>query len=100
MKGYSNDGIEVFRRFFDQIVERCQQARLVWGRELYIDGTKVQANASKDSLKPRFFVEAHLSTLFSDQAEEATEEGERDASQDESTSLELSPQVEKSDPVA
>lgn len=31
-------GLEVFRRFFDAIVEQCQQARLVWGRELYIDG--------------------------------------------------------------
>jgi transposase len=27
-------GIEVFRRFFDAIVEQCQQAGLVWGREL------------------------------------------------------------------
>src|SRR5215831_244808 len=58
-------GVEVFRRFFEAIVEQCQHAKLVWGRELYIDGTKVQANASTDSLTPRFFVEAHLSTLFS-----------------------------------
>ena len=27
-------GVEVFRRFFEQIVEQCQQAGLVWGREL------------------------------------------------------------------
>ncbi len=27
-------GIEVFRRFFDAIVEQCQEAGLVWGREL------------------------------------------------------------------
>src|SRR5260221_7040971 len=66
-------GVEVFRRFFEQIVEQCQQAGLVWGRELYIDGTKVQANASKDSLKPRFFIEAHLNHLFPEQAAEATE---------------------------
>jgi transposase len=92
-------GVEVFRRFFEQIVEQCQQAGLVWGRELYIDGTKVQANASKDSLKPRFFVEAHLSTLFSDHAEEVTGEGEQDASQDESASTEPSLQLEKASPV-
>jgi transposase len=92
-------GVEVFRRFFEQIVEQCQQAGLVWGRELYIDGTKVQANASKDSLKPRFYVEAHLSTLFSDKAEEAAEAGEQDASQEESASPEPSPQVEKSSPI-
>jgi transposase len=42
-------GIDVFRRFFDAIVEQCQQAGLVWGRELYIDATKVQANADLDS---------------------------------------------------
>ncbi len=92
-------GVETFRRFFEQIVEQCQQAGLVWGRELYIDGTKVQANASKDSLKPRFFVEAHLSTLFSDQAEEATGTGEQDAIEDESASSEPSHQEEKASPV-
>ncbi len=57
-------GVEVFRRFFEAIVEQCQAAGLVWGKELYFDGTKVQANAGKDSLKPRFYVEAHLHELF------------------------------------
>jgi transposase len=27
-------GLEVFRRFFDTVVEQCQHAGLVWGREL------------------------------------------------------------------
>ncbi len=27
-------GLEVFRRFFEAIVEQCQHAKLVWGREL------------------------------------------------------------------
>ena len=27
-------GLDVFRRFFDAIVEQCQQAKLVWGKEL------------------------------------------------------------------
>ena len=31
-------GIDVFRRFFDKIVEQCQAAGLVWGKELYFDG--------------------------------------------------------------
>src|SRR5438105_6724890 len=44
-------GVEVFRRFFEKIVEQCQQAGLVWGKELYIDATKVKANASLESLK-------------------------------------------------
>jgi|SRR5215469_11019212 len=62
-------GIDVFRRFFEAIVEQCQQAGLVWGRELYFDGTKVLANASTESVKPRFAVEAHLSHLFAPEAE-------------------------------
>jgi transposase len=57
-------GLEVFRRFFEAIVERCIEAGLVWGRELYFDATKVEANASPDSMTPRFFVEEHLGRLF------------------------------------
>src|SRR5260370_24714064 len=66
-------GVEVFRRFFDKIVEQCQAAGLVWGRELYFDGTKVAANAGKDSLKPRFYIEAHLESLFGE-ADQRTEQ--------------------------
>jgi hypothetical protein len=29
--------VVIFRRFFEKIVEQCQQVGLVWGRELYID---------------------------------------------------------------
>jgi transposase len=74
-------GLEVFRRFFEAIVVQCQQAGLVWGRELYFDATQVQADASLDSLTARFAVnarqtrdaapepqqqavEAHLAALF------------------------------------
>src|SRR5881275_1420006 len=66
-------GVDIFRRFFDAIVEQCQQEKLVWGRELYIDSTQVSANADLDSLTPRFAVEAreaiqtHLAALFSDE---------------------------------
>jgi transposase len=64
-------GLEVFRRFFEAIVEQCQQAGLVWGQELYIDATKVLANASVESVKTRFAVEAHLASLFEADACEA-----------------------------
>jgi transposase len=63
-------GLEVFRRFFEAIVEQCRQAKLVWGEELYFDSTQVNANADLDSLAPRFAVEAreaiqhHLAALF------------------------------------
>ncbi len=43
-------GLEVFRRFFERIVEMCMDAGLVWGKELFFDSTKVQANAAVDSL--------------------------------------------------
>src|SRR6266571_2715087 len=66
-------GVEVFRRFFETIVDQCQQAGLVWGKELYIDATKVNANASMDSVKPRFAVDSHLRELFSPQGKEASE---------------------------
>ena len=57
-------GLDVFRRFFDTVVEQCQQAGRIWGQELYLDATQVKANASLNSLAPRFAVEAHLTTLF------------------------------------
>src|SRR6202165_2398792 len=66
-------GVEVSRLFFDAIVEQCQQDKLVWGKELYIDSTQVNANADLDSLTPRFAVEAreamqaHLAALFSEE---------------------------------
>src|SRR5215211_3053598 len=57
-------GLDIFRRFFAVIVEQCRSAGLVWGRELYVDATKVEANASLDSVVPRFAVESHVGTLF------------------------------------
>jgi transposase len=80
-------GLDVFRRFFDAIVEQCQQAKLVWGKELYIDSTQVNANADLDSLTPRFAVEAreaiqqHLSALFAQETpqQESAEETSKDA---------------------
>jgi transposase len=74
-------GLHVFRRFFEAIVEQCQQAGLVWGRELYFDATQVQADAALDSLTARFAVEArestkaveaHLTALFTDSSDEGT----------------------------
>ncbi len=56
-------GLEVFRRFFERIVEECAEAGLVWGKELYFDATKVEANASLNSVAPRFSVEAHLGSF-------------------------------------
>jgi transposase len=68
-------GLEVFQRFFEQIVERCIQAGLVWGKELYFDGTKVRANAAFDKLEGRIELVAqqHLENLFPDADDQSTE---------------------------
>src|SRR3954463_1553013 len=65
-------GLEIFRRFFEEIVELCVEAGLVWGEELYFDSTKMEANAAVDSLAPRWAVEAHLDELFDEEEEEPT----------------------------
>jgi transposase len=71
-------GLGVFRRFFEAVVEQCREAGLVWGKELYFDATQVNANASLDSIAPRFAVEAHLGELFTDEnaADSSPQEGE------------------------
>jgi Transposase domain (DUF772) len=63
-------GPRIFRRFFERIVEMCVEAGLVRGEELFIDSTKVEADAAVDSLAPRWFVEAHLHDLFEEDAGE------------------------------
>ena len=59
-------GLAVFQRFFEQIVQLCIDAGLVWGQELHFDGTLVEANADYDKQVPRFYAQAqeHLQELF------------------------------------
>jgi transposase len=59
-------GLPIFQRFFERVVELCQDAGLVWGKELIFDATKVRANANVDSLVPRWYAQAraHLTDLF------------------------------------
>jgi transposase len=62
-------GIEVFERFFEKVIDLCQELGLVWGRERYFDATKVEANADLDSLVPRFYYDttANVADLFADE---------------------------------
>jgi transposase len=92
-------GVELFRCFFEAIVDQCQQAGLVWGKELYVDATKVNANASMESVKPRFAVEAHLANLFAAEPEGPAEEAQQLATQGEPASREPSPQEVMAAPV-
>ncbi len=61
-------GLEVFQRFFEQIVQLCMDAGLVWGKELHVDGTLAEANADYDRQIPRFAWQAHVQSLFEDPA--------------------------------
>jgi transposase len=63
----SRYGVEAFQRFFERIVELCMEAGLVEGEELYFDATRVEADASMDSLRPRLSLAAtqeHVRALF------------------------------------
>jgi len=64
-------GLGTFRRFFEEIIERCAKAGLVWGEELYFDATKIEANASLESIVPRFAVEQHLQDLFEEDPQDS-----------------------------
>lgn len=59
-------GVPVFRRFFEYVVDLCEHAGLIWGREVLADATRVPGNASMDSLVPRLktVVDDHLVELF------------------------------------
>jgi hypothetical protein len=71
-------GVRIFARFFEQVVDLCQEAGLVWGKELFFDATKVQANADLDSLFPRFYHEAkaHVAGLFADEVADTASDDE------------------------
>lgn len=65
-------GVEAFQRFFERIVELCMEAGLVEGEELYFDATRVEADASMDSLRPRLSLAAtreHVRMVFEENAE-------------------------------
>ena len=75
-------GLAVFRRFFEHVVDLCQEAGLVWGKEVLADATRVPGDAAMDSLRPRRseVVDDHLVALFGadtapDDANEATRDG-------------------------
>ena len=61
-------GLPIFARFFERVVDLCQEAGLVWGRELFFDATKIRADAAVASLVPRFAYEAkaHVADLFAE----------------------------------
>lgn len=59
-------GLPVFEWFFERIVNLCIEAGLVWGEEVYCDGTMTRANASRESLRPQLQIVTaeYLQRLF------------------------------------
>lgn len=84
-------GLALFKRFFERVVELCDEAGLVWGKELFIDATKVRANADVDSLVPRFFQRAkeHLRELFASDREGSEAEADSAATESDLADLTL-----------
>jgi transposase len=66
-------GLPLCVRFFTHIVALGQQAGLVWGADLIVDGTKGRANAASDALLPRWYAaaKAHLEDRFAHMPDEA-----------------------------
>jgi len=90
-------GVTIFRRFFDRIVEQCQQAGLVWGKELYFDSTQVEANADRDKMVPRFYLDAiteHLTALFPEGDTSQQQQDDLAAPQPIPLPVDLPPEVE------
>ena len=50
-------GLVIFWKFFEEVIERCAEAGLVRGEELFFDSTKVRADTDVDSLASRSLVE-------------------------------------------
>jgi transposase len=92
-------GLVIFQRFFEKVVDLCQAAGLVWGQELYFDGTKIRANAAVAGMVPRWYWQAkqHLEALFPE--EEGTVPAENSAPRPESPAIQLSQSPAPSTPV-
>jgi transposase len=63
-------GLAVFRRFFEYVVDLCEDAGLIWGTEVLADATRIPGNAAMDSLVPRLHavIDDHLLDLFDEQS--------------------------------
>lgn len=59
-------GVTIFQAFFERILTLCVEAGLVWGKELYVDATMLEANADYERQVPRLTQSAqeHVQELF------------------------------------
>jgi transposase len=52
-KARSRWGIDVFTRFFENVLGQCIEAGLIDGRTIHVDSGVINANAGKDGLRPK-----------------------------------------------
>ena len=52
-KARSRWGIDVFAKFFENVLSQCIKAGLVDGQIIHIDSSTIDANAGKDKLRPK-----------------------------------------------
>jgi transposase len=73
-KGRRRWGKEVFERVFIRTVQLCVESGLVEGKKIYLDGTLINGNASKDSVKrgPAELIE-QLRKIYRQQEEKLNE---------------------------
>jgi transposase len=57
-------GVETFKTFFEHIVWQCQQAGLIDGRNLFMDSSMVQADASNNSVVNKESLERYLNKSY------------------------------------
>lgn len=74
-------GVKLFEKFFQRVIDQCIQAGLIDGRQVFVDSSLIDANASVDSLFDRKKASAELKRRL-DESESPTE-GEPIDSEDE-----------------
>ena len=57
-------GVEVFKRFFENIVWQCAQAGLIDGSKLFMDSSLIQADASNNSVVNKTSLKRYLNKSY------------------------------------
>lgn len=71
-------GLDVFARFFEQVLEQCIDSGLVDGKVVHIDSSMIEANASKDKLRVELRqLGANLYDNLESQCEEPAEQSKQ-----------------------
>ena len=74
-KARSRWGVDVFAKFFENILSQCIEAGLVDGKTIHIDSSTINANAGIDKLKPKLeLIGKQLYRQLEEETDMSTEE--------------------------